>query len=149
MDTRGVRDYIEEHIVGRLLASRPTDREVNELYFDSLITGLQSTMERVANKYYIAGFTREDLMGFMYLKTHQMLRRGQLNTVKLPHSVFYAAYKNLMYDMIRMEANAKKRGLRTDPIDDVKNDFHQFEEGLAFVYQETHVEWRDLEFDVQ
>lgn len=74
-------------------------------------------MLRILEQVHIPSFTDEDLLSFMHLKVHQMLRRDQLDPWGSIHGVVYTSLRNLMRDVVRMQDRAWSRGMETDPID--------------------------------
>lgn len=132
------RSYIEETITNRLQRKREGDREVSDMEFRQVMKDLEGVVYWAIEEVNIDSFTEEDLMGFMVMKAHQMMRRDEVDfSHKSYKSKFYRSFKNLMYDIIRMQSSAHRRGLYSDPIDTHTFNFSYFvqsEEGDEFIW---------------
>ncbi len=112
------RDHVEEMIVERLNRRFPDDEYVNEYEYIQLINRLDVVMWRVLDEVHIPSFTDEDLVSFMRMKAHQLLRRGSIDLERGKVSTLaYTSFRNLCRDIIRMQDRAWRRGLTTDPLD--------------------------------
>lgn len=112
------RDHVEEMIVERLNRRFPDDEYVAEDEYHTLVTRLDIVMCRVLEEVHIPSFTDEDLISFMHMKAHQLLRRGSFNPERGKNTTLaYTAFKNLCRDIIKMQNSAWERDLQTDPID--------------------------------
>ena len=112
------REHIEKMMINRLLRETPVDNHVDNSLFDQVIHDMDKMIENILNETKIPGFTSDDLRGFLFLKTHQMLRRGQWDQTRLPFGIFSISYRNLIRDIIRMRERAIKNGLDEDCLDD-------------------------------
>lgn len=120
-----VREYCEDKILTRLMKQLPTDLpdSVVEGQFKSLFPALDIIIHQVLNEVNITIFTDEDLTSFFYLKTHQILRRGQYNLESRSKVIFYRSFKNLCYDIIKMMTRAERRGDEMDMLYYVKEEY--------------------------
>ena len=135
------RDHVEGLIVERLTVRKAGEVEVGPHEFRSMAERLDVVYYRVLDRWHVPGFTEDDLMSFMLMKTHQMLRQGKYDYERPPHSVFYVAMTNLMRDIARAVERAEKAGLRKDPLDTLKgvSAVGGSIEGLD--ERESHKEW--------
>lgn len=104
-------------IVGRLTKVKPGERTVHPEEFRSISTRLDVTYYRILDKWHIPGFTDDDLISFMLMKTHQILRRDQYDWERPPHSLFYASFNNLFIDIVQALERAGNNGMYQDPLD--------------------------------
>jgi DNA-directed RNA polymerase specialized sigma24 family protein len=103
------REYVEDMILARLTRTRTTDLpdSIVEHQFKAALPGIEIVISKILRKTSIRSFSDEDLRSFMLLKAHQMLRQGKWDRRKSVHSLFYTAFSNLMYDIIRAQGRKK------------------------------------------
>lgn len=115
------RDHVEETIVDRLNRRFPDDVYVSDLDYHQVVKQLDGVFRGILNDIHIPSFTDEDLLSFMYMKTHQLLRRDSFSNHRGKiASLAYTSFRNLFRDLIQMQDRAWKRDMRTDPIDHTK-----------------------------
>lgn len=129
------RDHIEEVILARLSVQLPDDLTDDEIepIFKSLSPVLDVVMNKILWTTTIPMFTNEDLISFMYLKTHQILRRQKWNMNRSPYSFFYTAFKHLIRDIIKMQRAKHMEHMRWDMLDVVVG--RHFDETLLVSYE--------------
>ena len=117
------REYVEEKIVARLTKVKEDDVFVSDRDYAHMLRFLDGTFHRLANNSKIPGFSEDDLISFMYLKTHQLMRRDQWDETRNFRTIAYRSMTNLIRDIIRMQDKAINRGLDRDPLDIVIFEF--------------------------
>ncbi len=113
------RDYIENLVIESLSKTYPTDLpdHLIELEFKALVPVFDVVIKKVLKKTHIPMFTDDDIISFMYLKAHQILRQGKWERSRSPYSYFYVAFLNLTRDIIRRQNTKKAEGMRWDILD--------------------------------
>lgn len=112
-----VREYIERTILNRLCKHRPDDQLVDVNEFNEIFNRMGNMRQRIISETRIPGFTDDDLDSFFFIKTHQVMRRGQWDKNRLPFGLFSISYRNLVRDILRMRERALNRGLQEDTLD--------------------------------
>jgi hypothetical protein len=115
-----IREHVEEVYVNRLTRMLPDEVEVSQHELERMLAQLDLVYYRILNKWYLPGFTDDDLISLMHLKTYQMLRRGKYDYDRKAHSLFYQAFDNMMKDMSRSIERAKIKGFEFDPLDTLR-----------------------------
>lgn len=112
------RDHVEEMIVERLNRRFPDDEFVSDTEYQLLVQRLDVVFARILEEVHIPSFTNEDLLSFMCMKAHQLMRRDAFNAEKGKITTLaYTSFKNLCRDIIKMQNSAWRRNLETDPLD--------------------------------
>lgn len=116
---KGVRDHVEELIVARLSVTRPDDLpdSIVEHDFRALAGVFEVVMDKTLRKTHIPSFTDEDLVSFMLLHAHLLLRRQAYDFNRNPYSFFHTAFTNLMRDIIRAQNRKKCQDMYWDIFD--------------------------------
>lgn len=114
-----MRDHVEELIVNRLSQRREGDlpEHLVEQDFRSLSTVFEVTMNKVLWSTRIPGFTDDDLVSFMLMHAHLVLRRQRYDFAKNPYSFFYVSFNNLMRDILRAQARKQCDDMYRDLFD--------------------------------
>ena len=117
------REYVENMILETLSKRLVTDLSDDQIekQFKTLIPVFDIVIQKVLRKTSIPQFTNEDLISFMYLKAHQVLRRQKYDQNKSAYSFFYVSFNNLVRDIIRRQNSIKVSKMEHDLLDYVVN----------------------------
>lgn len=111
-----VRDHIEKMMLNRLL--NHNNHFVSEELFNQVTHDMDKMITNILGETNIPGFTDEDIKGLLYLKTHQILGKGQWDMQKRPFGFFSISYRNLIRDILRMRERAIRNGMTEDGLDE-------------------------------
>jgi hypothetical protein len=111
------RDYIDTLICQRLNRNAENEASVDPQVFHDVLTKMSPVITRVTERTKIPGFTQDDLESYLFMKTHQILRRNQWDRSRPVYGVFSVAYTNLIRDIVRMRNRCLIRGMHGDGLD--------------------------------
>jgi hypothetical protein len=97
------RDKVDKIIVERLCDRGKDIIEVKEEDFNQLSANLTPLINYFARERKVQGFTEEDFKSFMFLKLHQVLRRGLYDAKRSRYRFFIKTFNNLITDINRVK----------------------------------------------
>lgn len=119
MEDRYIKEFIDDMLSDRYNRCRETDLTVDNDFFNLVITTMRPVIENLSNSY-IPGFIQEDLEDLFIQRTHQILRRGQFDTDRLPFGLFSVTYRNILNEICFIRnRELKKDCMHCDALDNL------------------------------
>jgi hypothetical protein len=126
------KDHAEQVLLDSLLRSKGDEVYVSPWEIEQMERELKDVYNRILDKWLLPGFTEDDLLSFMHLKTHQILRRQVYDYNRKPNSLFYRSFDNMMKDLAKSMQRASKNGMDHDALEMVSYfEFSSMESSLS------------------